>query len=70
MARYFFNLHDGISLPDDVGTEHSDIESARTEAIEAVAERLKGAMLKKPDTSAWLMDITDISLATARAAAS
>jgi hypothetical protein len=90
MARYFFNLHDSISIPDDVGTEHADIESVRTEAIETMAERLKGAMLRKADISAWLMNVTDergltvimlsfsaaiqvvdqMSLATARAAAS
>ncbi|NKM22464.1 hypothetical protein GFM01_32885 [Rhizobium laguerreae] len=59
MARYFFNLHDGISIPDPVGSEHPDLQSARVEAVETIAERLRGALLKKADVSAWLMNVTD-----------
>lgn len=59
MARYFFNVHDGVSLPDSVGTEHHDLESARSEAVETMAERLKGTMLKNTDVSAWLMNVVD-----------
>jgi len=59
MARYFFNLHDGISIPDTVGSEHPDLKSARSEAVETIAERLKGTMLHKNDVSAWLMNVTD-----------
>ncbi|WP_409566819.1 DUF6894 family protein [Rhizobium leguminosarum] len=39
MAGHFFNVHDGISMPDLVGTEHTDIESARSEAVETIVER-------------------------------
>ncbi|MBY2910020.1 DUF6894 family protein [Rhizobium leguminosarum] len=59
MARYFFNVHDGISIPDRVGSEHPDLQSARTEAVETIAERLRGALLNKADVSAWLMNVTD-----------
>ncbi|MEH7836550.1 hypothetical protein V7796_12315 [Rhizobium laguerreae] len=59
MARYFFNLHDGISIPDTVGSEHPDLQSARVEAVETIAERLRGVLLKKADISAWLMNVTD-----------
>ncbi|WP_246647450.1 DUF6894 family protein [Rhizobium laguerreae] len=59
MARYFFNVHDGISIPDTVGSEHFDLQSVRREAVETVAERLKGALLKDADVSAWLMNVTD-----------
>ena len=59
MARYFFNLHDGVSIPDPVGSEHSDLQSARSEAIESVAERLKGVLLQEVDVSSWLMNVTD-----------
>ncbi|MBY3397600.1 hypothetical protein HFN88_33835 [Rhizobium laguerreae] len=59
MARYFFNVHDGISLIDTVGSEHPDVQSARHEAVETIAERLKGALLKDSDISAWLMNVTD-----------
>ncbi|MBX4864040.1 hypothetical protein HJA86_29705 [Rhizobium bangladeshense] len=59
MARYFFNVHDGISIPDTVGSEHPDLQSARDEAVETIAERLTGALLNKADVSAWLMNVTD-----------
>jgi hypothetical protein len=61
MARYFFNVLDGVSISDTVGSEHPDIESARCEAVETVAERLRGTMLKKTDVSAWLMNVVDES---------
>lgn len=59
MARYFFNVHDGISIPDAVGSEHPDLQSVRTEAVETIADRLKGTLLQNDDTSAWLMNVTD-----------
>lgn len=59
MARYFFNLHDGVNLPDTVGSEHPDLQSARNEAVETIAERLKGFMLTETDVSAWIMNVTD-----------
>jgi hypothetical protein len=59
LARYFFNLHDGTSIPDTVGSEHPDLQSARREAVETIAERLRGALLTKADVSAWLMNVTD-----------
>lgn len=59
MTRYFFNLHDGISLPDTVGSEHPDLLSARSEAVETIAERLKGSLLREADVSSWLMNVTD-----------
>ncbi|MGV1873728.1 DUF6894 family protein [Agrobacterium rosae] len=61
MARYFFNVHDGVSIADTVGSEHPDIESARSEAVETIAERLRGTMLKNTDLSAWLMNVVDES---------
>jgi len=57
--RYFFNLHDGISLPDTVGSDHPDLSSPRSEAVETIAERLKGVLLKEADVSSWLMNVTD-----------
>jgi hypothetical protein len=57
--RYFFNLHDGISRPDTVGSDHPDLQSARNEAVETIGERLKGSLLKNADVSSWLMNVTD-----------
>jgi hypothetical protein len=59
MPRYFFNVHDGISIRDTEGSEHPDVHSARLEAVETIAERLKGALLMNADISAWLMNVTD-----------
>ena len=59
MPRYFFNVHDGVSIPDSVGSEHVDVESARSEAVETIAERLRGTLLAKTDVSAWLMNVVD-----------
>jgi hypothetical protein len=59
MARYFFNLHDGIHLADNVGSEHPDLQSARSEAVETIAERLKGSMLAETDVLGWIMNVTD-----------
>jgi hypothetical protein len=59
MTRYFFNLHDGISLPDNVGSVHPDLASVRSEAVESIAEHLKDALLKETDISSWLMNVTD-----------
>jgi len=61
MPRYFFNVHDGVSIADTVGSEHPDIDSARSEAVETIAERLRGTMLAKADVSAWLMNVVDES---------
>ena len=59
MPRYFFNVHDGVSIPDSVGSEHVDVASARSEAVETIAERLRGTMLTNTDVSAWLMNVVD-----------
>ncbi|WP_246655030.1 DUF6894 family protein [Rhizobium laguerreae] len=59
MARYFFNVHDGISIPNTVGSEHPDLQSVRSEAVETIADRLRGALVNKADVSAWLMNVTD-----------
>lgn len=59
MARYYFNLHDGEDIPDTIGSEHDDIASVREEAVESIAERLRGRLLEKQDVSAWLMNVTN-----------
>jgi hypothetical protein len=59
VARYFFNLHDGRDFVDDVGSEHSDLQSVRAEAVESLGERLRGRLLHGQDDSGWLMNVTD-----------
>jgi hypothetical protein len=48
-----------MDLPDTVGSEHPNLASVRTEAVESVAERLRGRLLDKLDVSAWMMNVTD-----------
>jgi hypothetical protein len=59
MERYFFHLHDGTDLPDTVGSEHDDIAGVREEAVESIAERVRGRLLDKENVSAWLMNVTN-----------
>ena len=33
MPRYFFNVYDGIAMPDLVGTELPNLDAARKEAL-------------------------------------
>ena len=42
----FFNLHDCISVPGTVGSEHPELHSVRSEAVATIAEPLKGTLLK------------------------
>jgi hypothetical protein len=59
MPKYFFNLHDGVDLPDPYGSEHPDLASVRAEAVESIAERLRGRLLEDKDISAWIMNVVD-----------
>ncbi|NDV85472.1 hypothetical protein GTW51_02035 [Aurantimonas aggregata] len=61
MARFFFNLHDGVDLPDNVGSEHSDMAGVRGEAVAFLTERVRGNLLDKKDHAAWLLSVTDES---------
>ena len=60
MARYFFNVEDGASIPDKIGTELPNLRSARMEAV-----RLSGKLLhEEPDLfwdsgDDWKMIVTD-----------
>lgn len=59
VPRFFFHVYDGVSLPDDEGTELPDWQAARTEAI-ATAGRIvadEGKRLKLGED--WRMEVTD-----------
>jgi hypothetical protein len=64
VARYFFNIHNGISRTDTIGSEHPDVASVRAEAVESAGELLRGRLLTEGDVSALLMHVTDQSGAT------
>jgi len=61
MPRYFFNIHDGMNLPDEDGTELRDADDARTQAVIAAGEVLRdagGRCWRHPE---WMMVVTDES---------
>ena len=64
MARYFFNMHNDISVIDDIGSEHADLDSVRAEAVEAVQEVSKGPLLSKGNLDAYVIHVTDALGAT------
>lgn len=59
MARYFFNIHDGTSIVDTIGSEHKDLLSVRNEAVDTISQRFHNALLRTSDTSSLLMNVTD-----------
>jgi hypothetical protein len=40
VPRYYFNVHDGVSPPDRIGTELPDLKTAHREAIRLAGELL------------------------------
>jgi hypothetical protein len=59
MPRFFFNVRDGISIPDKGGLELPDLYAARLEAV-----RYSGELLKAhPDAfwvqHEWRIEVTD-----------
>lgn len=41
MTRYFFNVHDGVDIEDDVGSEFDSLDAVRLEALRTAGELLK-----------------------------
>jgi hypothetical protein len=59
VPRFYFNIFDGVSTPDDTGTELADWKEARVEAV-----RLAGALLKDDAervalSDEWRLEIAD-----------
>ncbi len=60
MPRYFFHVHDGGSVLDDIGLELPDIAAARTAAIELTGEILKSDVMGPfMDHLCWQVEVTD-----------
>jgi hypothetical protein len=60
MPRYFFHVHDGGSVLDDVGIELPDISAARTAAIELSGEILRSeAVGAFSDHLCWEVEVSD-----------
>lgn len=59
MPRYHFNVHDGVSLPDEDGYELPDLAAAQRCAV-----KLSGDLLREHGElfwtgEEWRMDVTD-----------
>lgn len=59
MPHYYFNVRDGVSIPDHVGVELHDLYAARLEAV-----RFSGEILRDhPDAfwiqHEWRIEVTD-----------
>ena len=60
MPRYFFHVHDGGSVRDDLGLNLPDIDAARTAAIELSREILRSDLVGpcQPHLS-WRIEVSD-----------
>ena len=60
MPRYFFHVHDGSSVLDDIGLELPDIVAARTAAIELSGEILKHDLAERLlPHDFWQLEVSD-----------
>lgn len=63
MARYYFNMQDGASFPNDCGKELETLRQARMTAVDYVAE-----MLRSPDEGLWKGQKSSLRVTDARGA--
>lgn len=59
MPRFFFNVHDGREIIDEVGLLLRNLSEARHEAILAVADMLRDYGMEFWTGSHWQMYVTD-----------
>ncbi|MDR7040431.1 hypothetical protein J2X36_005214 [Methylobacterium sp. BE186] len=59
MARYFFNVIDGLFLTDNEGTECASLDVARAQAIETAGMMLRDVGRNFWDGTEWQMLVTD-----------
>ena len=59
MSRYHFNVQDGDAYPDKEGSEFSDLESVRAEAVRRSGELLQCHPSTFWNGEAWKMTVTD-----------
>ena len=59
MSRFFFDIHDGIFLPDHTGTELPTLNDAYTEAIKTAGQLLQEAGMDLLAGAPWRMEVTD-----------
>ena len=59
MPRYYFNIYDGVSLPDDTGSELLDWREARVEAIRLAGEIFRDNAQTIALGEDWHIEVTD-----------
>jgi hypothetical protein len=60
MPRYFFHVHDGGSVPDDLGLNLPNIDAARTAAIELSREILSSEVIGPfQDHTCWRIEVSN-----------
>lgn len=64
MGRYFFDIVDGTSIPDDVGTECSGMDEVRYQAIATAGGILRDLAAKFPRGIEWQLVVRDESRRT------
>ena len=61
MPRFHFNIHDGVNLPDPVGTELRGWKEARFEAVRLAGAILRDVANRLSLEEDWRMEVTDDS---------
>jgi len=59
MPRYFFNVYDGVSMPDATGTELPDWQDARVEAIQRAGAIFQANAARIALGEDWHIEVTD-----------
>jgi uncharacterized protein DUF6894 len=60
MPRYFFHVHDGGSVPDDLGLTLPDLDAARIAAIELSREILRSDVIEPfQDHTSWRIEVSN-----------
>lgn len=59
MPRFFFNIHDGVSMSDNEGTELSDWQQARVEAVQLAGAIIKDDAKQIALGEDWRIEVTD-----------
>ncbi|MGU3417012.1 DUF6894 family protein [Methylobacterium sp. D54C] len=59
MPRFYFNVHDGKSGLDALGTDLPDLATARTEAVRLAGEILRDEAQHIVHDDDWRLEVTD-----------
>ena len=59
MPRFYFNVHDGVSMPDDTGTELADRLEAQIEAVQFAGEVIRDNAQRIALGKNWYVEVTD-----------